>query len=185
MKKAIAVAFAVAIISGTIVVDNEYANNAKPKEEPQPEVETQYVEVEKIVEVKTPVYLESEPIVIYTPLEVEYDSFPLTDAERLEAERIVMGEAGNQGVTGMMLVAQCLRNAAELDGLSVSGVRSKYQYSGYCTAVSDEAVEAVSRVFDRGEKVVEDVKSRATKTKDYILRRKLMNWRHGIQIKEV
>ena len=36
-----------------------------------------------------------------------------------------------------------------------------------------------------GEKVVEDVKSRATKTKDYILRRKLMNWRHGIQIREV
>jgi len=36
-----------------------------------------------------------------------------------------------------------------------------------------------------GERVVEDVKSRATKTKDYILRRKLMNWRHGIQIKEV
>lgn len=38
---------------------------------------------------------------------------------------------------------------------------------------------------DTGEKVVEDVKSRATKTKDYILRRKLMNWRHGIQIREV
>lgn len=36
-----------------------------------------------------------------------------------------------------------------------------------------------------GEKVVEDVKSRATKTKDYILRRKIMNWRFGIQIKEV
>lgn len=36
-----------------------------------------------------------------------------------------------------------------------------------------------------GEKVVEDVKSRATKTPDYILRRKLMNWRHGIEIQEV
>lgn len=36
-----------------------------------------------------------------------------------------------------------------------------------------------------GEKVVEDVKSRATRTKDYILRRKLMNWRYGIQIREV
>ena len=36
-----------------------------------------------------------------------------------------------------------------------------------------------------GERVVEDVKSRATKTKDYILRRKLMNWRHGIEIREV
>lgn len=36
-----------------------------------------------------------------------------------------------------------------------------------------------------GNKVVEDVKSRATKTKDYILRRKLMNWRFGIEIQEV
>ena len=38
---------------------------------------------------------------------------------------------------------------------------------------------------ETGKKVVEDVKSRATKTKDYILRRKLMNWRHDIQIREV
>lgn len=36
-----------------------------------------------------------------------------------------------------------------------------------------------------GKKVVEDVKSRATKTPDYILRRKLMNWRYGIEIQEV
>lgn len=38
---------------------------------------------------------------------------------------------------------------------------------------------------ETGEKIVEDVKSSATKTKDYILRRKLMNWVHGIQIVEV
>ena len=38
---------------------------------------------------------------------------------------------------------------------------------------------------ETGKKVVEDVKSRATKTKDYILRRKLMNWVHGIEIREV
>lgn len=36
-----------------------------------------------------------------------------------------------------------------------------------------------------GETVVEDVKSRATKTKDYRLRRKIMNWRYDIQIREV
>ena len=36
-----------------------------------------------------------------------------------------------------------------------------------------------------GKLVVEDVKSKATKTRDYILRRKLMNWRFDIQIKEV
>ena len=38
---------------------------------------------------------------------------------------------------------------------------------------------------ETGKKVVEDVKSRATQTKDYILRRKLMNWVHGIEIVEV
>lgn len=36
-----------------------------------------------------------------------------------------------------------------------------------------------------GKLVVEDVKSKATKTRDYILRRKLMNWRFDIQIREV
>lgn len=40
-------------------------------------------------------------------------------------------------------------------------------------------------VDSAGRKVVEDVKSSATKTKDYILRRKLMLWRHGIRIQEV
>lgn len=36
-----------------------------------------------------------------------------------------------------------------------------------------------------GKTVVEDAKSRPTKTKDYVLRRKLMLWRHGVRIKEV
>jgi hypothetical protein len=33
--------------------------------------------------------------------------------------------------------------------------------------------------------VVEDTKSKATKTKDYILKRKLLLYRHGLRIKEV
>ena len=33
--------------------------------------------------------------------------------------------------------------------------------------------------------VVEDAKSKATKTKDYILKRKLMLYRHGLQVREV
>lgn len=36
-----------------------------------------------------------------------------------------------------------------------------------------------------GKVVVEDVKSKATKTPAYILKRKLLNWLHGIEIKEV
>lgn len=42
-----------------------------------------------------------------------------------------------------------------------------------------------SYIDSSGTLIVEDVKSRATKTRDYILRRKLMNWRYGIQVKEV
>ena len=38
---------------------------------------------------------------------------------------------------------------------------------------------------ENGEDVVEDVKSPATRTKEYILKRKLMLWEYGIQIKEV
>ena len=38
---------------------------------------------------------------------------------------------------------------------------------------------------ENGEDVVEDVKSPATKTKVYILKRKLMLWEYGIQIREV
>ncbi len=36
-----------------------------------------------------------------------------------------------------------------------------------------------------GKKVVEDTKSDPTKTADYIIKRKLMLWVHGIRIKEV
>jgi hypothetical protein len=36
-----------------------------------------------------------------------------------------------------------------------------------------------------GRKVVEDTKHEATKTKDYIIKRKLMLWIHGIKIREV
>jgi len=36
-----------------------------------------------------------------------------------------------------------------------------------------------------GKTIVEDTKSPATKTKDYILKRKMMLWFHGIRIKEI
>ena len=38
---------------------------------------------------------------------------------------------------------------------------------------------------ENGQEVVEDVKSTATKTKEYILKRKLLLWQYGIQIREV
>lgn len=39
--------------------------------------------------------------------------------------------------------------------------------------------------IENGKTVVEDTKSEATKTKDYIIKRKLMLYVHGIRIKEI
>lgn len=36
-----------------------------------------------------------------------------------------------------------------------------------------------------GKTVVEDAKSKATRTPEYIIKRKLMRWRYGIEVKEV
>lgn len=38
---------------------------------------------------------------------------------------------------------------------------------------------------ENGEDVVEDVKSPATKTKEYVIKRKLLLWQFGIRIREV
>lgn len=38
---------------------------------------------------------------------------------------------------------------------------------------------------ENGDVVVEDVKSEATRTPEYIIKRKLMRWVHGIEIREV
>ena len=41
-------------------------------------------------------------------------------------------------------------------------------------------------VYEQNDKtVVEDAKSKATKTPEYVIKRKLMLWRYGIQIREV
>lgn len=82
--------------------------------------------------------------------------FKLTPEERTHVERVVMGEAGNQGTEGQMLVAQCILNACELDGLRPAEVTGKYQYAGYSEAVTDEVRASVANVFDAGEKITDE-----------------------------
>jgi hypothetical protein len=53
--------------------------------------------------------------------------------------------------------------------------------------VSERAVNYIADFVytENGRTVVEDVKSPATRTPEYIIKRKLMRWVHGITIKEV
>jgi spore germination cell wall hydrolase CwlJ-like protein len=74
-------------------------------------------------------------------------------AERALIEGVVMAEAGNQPPEGMMAVAQCIIDAARKDGIRPDEVISRYQYAAQHPAPSDAVREAVSRVFDEGERV--------------------------------
>ena len=75
--------------------------------------------------------------------------YPLTEQERELVSGIVEAEAGNQGFHGQILVAQCIRNAAEIDGFSIAEVFRNISYAEPKKA-SDSAKQAVSAVFDRG-----------------------------------
>ncbi len=63
---------------------------------------------------------------------------------------IVEGEAGDQDMHGKMLVAECILNACERDGLTPEEVRTAYQYAGWCESYTDETAEAVVEVFTYG-----------------------------------
>ena len=54
--------------------------------------------------------------------------------------------------------------------------RPTYYYADFCYFEKDG---------DDWKRVVEDVKSSATKTQVYLLKKKMMSWIHGIEIREV
>lgn len=74
----------------------------------------------------------------------------LSDYDRELAERIVMGEAGNQGLEGAALVAQCIRDTMNYNGVStVYDVIHNYGYDGATSKEPNQDVkDAVSYIFD-------------------------------------
>lgn len=76
----------------------------------------------------------------------------VTGADRDLLERLVYGEAGNQGPVGIALVAQCIRDAMLYEGFdSVAEVRTKFQYAGSIyRGTSDLVKEVVAYIFDEG-----------------------------------
>ena len=128
------------------------------------EAQTQIEELEsKIETVEQAVY--TVETTAYVEEEVEVDnSFYLTDEERRIAESMVAGEAGNQSLFGKQLVAQCIREACQKDGLQPSEVRTKYQYSGWAPEWETnhpekwaEVEQAVQYIFDEGQNAVDDI----------------------------
>ena len=82
--------------------------------------------------------------------------YNLTDSERDLVERVVMAESGGESYEGQMLVAQCILNACEIDGIRPFKTVKKYVYAKGRPKPTDSVVRAVSAVFDRGEQVTDE-----------------------------
>ena len=82
--------------------------------------------------------------------------YPLTPQERDLVERVVMAESGGESYKGQMLVAQCILNACEIDGIRPAKVIKKYVYAKARPEPSDSVKRAVSAVFDKGETVTDE-----------------------------
>ena len=81
----------------------------------------------------------------------------LSDSDRDMAERIIMGEAGSTGFTGMALVAQCLRDTYVAGGYSsVADVIRQNGYYGSMSITPDQTCkDVVSYIFDQGGSAVQ------------------------------
>jgi len=94
----------------------------------------------------------AEPAPTSAPEPTPPPRYELTPDERDIVERTVMAEGGNtEDLKGLMLVAQCILNASELDGIRPDEAVELYQYAPPAEEVNEKVKEAVARVFDQGE----------------------------------
>lgn len=84
-------------------------------------------------------------------------SISMSESERDICERMVMGEAGSCGFTGMALVAQCIRDTYIAGGYSnIHDVLSQNGYYGSTSITPSETCkEVVSYIFDQGGSAVQ------------------------------
>ena len=81
--------------------------------------------------------------------------FYLSASERDTVERVVMAESGGESFEGQMLVAQCILNAAEKEGVQPSEAVAIYSYTSNRPDPTQSVKDAVAAVFDRGEVAID------------------------------
>lgn len=93
---------------------------------------------------------EQPAVVVTTPVR-----FYLSASERDTVERVVMAESGGESFEGQMLVAQCILNAAEKEGVQPSEAVVIYSYTSNRPDPTQSVKDAVAAVFDRGEVAID------------------------------
>lgn len=81
--------------------------------------------------------------------------YQLSASERDTVERVVMAEAGGESFAGQMLVAQCILNAAEKEGVQPSEAVVIYSYTSSRPDPTQSVKDAVAAVFDCGEVAID------------------------------
>lgn len=95
---------------------------------------------------ETALELEEEPVLHY----------PLTEAERDEVAHVLMCETGGVDALAAELVATCVLNACEKDGLRPGEVFERYQYATYPAEPNAVCYAAIQTVFDNGTTATEE-----------------------------
>ena len=81
--------------------------------------------------------------------------FYLSASERDVVERVVMAESGGESYEGQMLVAQCILNGAEKQGVQPSEAVEIYSYTSNRPDPTQSVKDAVAAVLDRGEVAID------------------------------
>lgn len=107
---------------------------------------------------------EEQPAVVITTPEGSLETsdptdmpvrFYLSASERDTVERVVMAESGGESFEGQMLVAQCILNAAEKEGVQPSEAVVIYSYTSNRPDPTQSVKDAVAAVFDLGEVAID------------------------------
>ena len=80
----------------------------------------------------------------------------ITDEERRYIEEVVTSETRGEDLKGSALVAQCIRNACEIDDLRPIEAIKKFKYAEPAGFTTPSVEKAVSLVFDDGTEFTEE-----------------------------
>lgn len=94
---------------------------------------------------------------VYDYLGVSASGYELTNAERAVVEAAVMAEAGGESFAGQMMIAQCILDGSLRKGVDVITFIEQSQIVTSSKEPYDSCCEAVSAVFDMGQRVTDDI----------------------------
>lgn len=82
--------------------------------------------------------------------------YPLSEYEYSIVLHVVAGEARGESIIGQMLVAQCIYNSCAENEQPPSEIVKEYKYSGWSDDITESVKQAVSRVFNDGNKAIDE-----------------------------